>query len=76
MKFEVYDSDLANMKVFDTRGLTDEELNKFFNQYARLYGGEPNHGFDYIINDINFGVEHYFNKTIFDKLHFLDNGGA
>ena len=75
LQFRVYDSDLANMRTFDTRGLSDDELNDFFSQYARLYGGEPNHGFDYIINDTNLGVEHYFNKTVFDKLHFGNNGG-
>ena len=35
-----------------------------------LYGGELNHGYDYIINNTNLGVEHYFNVTVFDKLHF------
>ena len=76
LKFEVYDSDLVNMRKFDTRVLTDDELNDFFDKYARLHDGKPNHGFDYIINDTNLGVEHYFNKTIFEKLHFLGKEGV
>lgn len=58
------------MKVLDTRGMSDDELNSFFDRYGRLYGGEPDHGYDHIINDTNLGTEHYFNKTVFNKLYF------
>ena len=48
----------------------DAQRESFFDQYGVLYGGEPNHGYDYIINNTNLSVEHYFNVTVFDKLHF------
>ena len=75
LRFEVNNSDLNSMRTFDSRGLTDNELNNFFDQYARLYGGTPNHGYDHIINETNMGVEHYFDKTIFEKLNFWGKGG-
>ena len=58
------------MKTLDTRNMGDAQRESFFDQYGVLYGGELNHGYDYIINNTNLGVEHYFNVTVFDKLHF------
>ena len=71
LEFFIYDSDLDNMNTLDTRSMNDDELNEFFGIFARLYGGNPNHGYDYIINDTNLCLENYFNKTIFNLLHFL-----
>ncbi|MGN0403124.1 MAG: hypothetical protein ACI4HQ_12820, partial [Acetatifactor sp.] len=76
LEFFINDSDLNNMNTLDTRNMNDDELNEFFEQFARLYGGEPNHGFDHIINQTNLGVEHYFNKTIFDLLYFISGGDS
>lgn len=45
------------------------------NRYACLYDGEPDYRFDCIINETSLGVEYYFNKTIFDKLHYFGDGG-
>jgi len=70
LQFNVNDNDLSNMKTLDTRNMSDAQRESFFGQYGVLYGGEPNHGYDYIINNANLGVEHYFNITVFDKLHF------
>ena len=37
---------------------------------AKNYGGIAEHGYDYIRRGTQYGVENYFNKSVFDKLKF------
>ena len=70
LEFEVSQTDLNRMKRLDLTKMSDDEVNMFLDSYARLNGGTPNHGYDYIQRMTGLGVENYFNKSIYEKLKF------
>lgn len=70
LEFEVSQADLSKMKQLDLTKMTDDEVNAFLDSYARLNGGTPNHGYEYIQRMTGLGVENYFNKSVFEKLKF------
>lgn len=70
LQFDVSHSDLSKMKQLDLTQLSDDSVNDFLDRFARLNGGTPNHGYDYIQRATNIGIEHYFSKSVFEQLHF------
>ena len=70
LEFEVLQTDLNKMKQLDLTKMSDDEVNTFLDNYARLNGGTPNHGYDYIQRMTGLGVENYFNKSVYGKLKF------
>lgn len=71
LKCSISKKELAQMNTLDLRMFSDEEASLFLDTYARLNGGVPNHGYDYIIRKTTLGVEHYLHKDIFSKLNFM-----
>jgi hypothetical protein len=70
-EFRVFNDDLANMKSLDMTKLSDDEIVAFLNNYAKLNGGTPNHGLEYIRRGTNIGVENYFDSSVFKYLKFI-----
>ena len=70
LEFEVLQTDLNKMRQLDLTKMSDDEVNTFLDSYARLNGGTPNHGYDYIQRMTGLGIENYFNKSVFGKLKF------
>jgi len=64
-EFSVYTSGLSRLDV-------DSLANPgaFMEKHSALYGGTPNHGFDYITRGTQFGTEHFFGAGIFNRLSF------
>jgi hypothetical protein len=69
-EFKVYYKELAKMKSLDMTKLSDEQVDEFLDKYAKLNGGTPNHGFEYIRRGTNIGVENYFSSSVFEYLKF------
>jgi hypothetical protein len=36
-------------------------------RYSKVWGGVPDHGFEYIQRGTRIGVEHFFDKSIFGE---------
>lgn len=70
LSFTIDNNDLNNLRSININALSDNDAAAFMNQYSRLFGGTPNHGYDYIQRGTNMGVEHYFSSIIFDLLNF------
>ncbi|MBQ8188505.1 MAG: RHS repeat-associated core domain-containing protein [Lachnospiraceae bacterium] len=75
LEFEVLQTDLNMMKKLDLTKMSDDEVNAFLECYARLNGGTPNHGYDYIQRMTGLGVENYFHKSVYKKLKFKKYAG-
>lgn len=69
--FQVNNADLAGMRHLDVDSLANPSA--FMQKYSSLWGGTPNHGYEYVTRGTNFGTEHFFSSSVFDKLRF---GGA
>ena len=71
IEFTIENEKLNNFKSINIDNLPDFAQEEFMNKYSRLYGGIPDHGYEYIQRGTNFGVEHFFSYTIFEFLNFL-----
>jgi len=69
-EFKVSNENLAKMKNLDMTKLSDDAIDAFFNNHAKLNGGNPNHGLEYIRRGTNIGVENYFHSSVFKYLNF------
>jgi len=69
-EFKVANKDLAKMKSLDMTKLPDDEVDAFLDIHAKLNGGTPNHGLEYIRRATNIGVENYFHSSVFKYLKF------
>ena len=36
-------------------------------RHSALYGGTPDHGYQHVTRGTNFGVEHFFDKSVFGE---------
>jgi hypothetical protein len=72
LEFRVRRSDLASFKSLDVDALGDA-ADAWVVRYSKLQGGVPDHGLEYITRGVGerFGREHFFDKSVFSKLHFL-----
>jgi hypothetical protein len=52
--------------------LSDEEAEAWLARYSRLWGGTPDYDLEYIQRSTNFGVEHFFARSVFHLLQFAD----
>jgi hypothetical protein len=68
MSFNVSGSDLASFKSLNIDSLADPEA--FLSKYSELWGGTPNHGFEYLTRGTQFGTEHFFDSSVFGRLNF------
>jgi hypothetical protein len=68
MSFSVSEHDLSSMRSLNIDSLPDP--GQFMSKYSRLWGGTPNHGYDWLMRGTQFGTEHYFSNAVFDLLRF------
>ena len=69
-EFKVSSSNLAKMKSLDMTKMSDDAVDLFMNKYAKLNGGIPNHGLEYI-RGTNIGEENYLASSVFKYLNFI-----
>ncbi len=68
VRFRIYYADFRNLKKLRVDSLPDPE--KWMSKYSKLWGGVPDHGLEYITRETAIGREHFFHKSIFNKLKF------
>lgn len=68
MPFNVSESGLASMRSINIDNLPNPE--DFLSKYSQLWGGIPNHGYDWIMRGTQFGTENFFSKSVFQLLRF------
>jgi RHS repeat-associated protein len=68
MSFTVASRDLASFRSLDIDSLADPEA--FLSKYSQLWGGTPNHGYEYLTRGTQFGTEHFFDSSVFGRLNF------
>lgn len=68
MPFQVSEGDLAAMRSLNIDSLADPE--DFMSKYCQLWGGTPNHGYDWVMRGTQFGQENFFSKSAFGMLRF------
>jgi len=70
--FQVSNADLRSLRQLDRTLLSGEQDENWLNRYSSLWGGTPDHGLEYIKRGTRFGVEHFFHKSVFRLLHFME----
>jgi hypothetical protein len=46
----------------------------FMSKYSQLWGGTPNHGYDWLMRGTQFGTENFFSKSVYGLLRFGASG--
>jgi hypothetical protein len=70
LEFSVSNKALEKFKSINIDALSDSNAEKFMRKFSRLWGGTPNHGYEYIQRGTNIGREHFFSKSVFNHLLF------
>lgn len=68
LTFDVTEFNLKKFKSIDVDALADPDA--FLNSASKLYGGDANHGFQYIKRGTNYGTENFFSKDVMPALNF------
>ena len=68
MEFNILQKDFNALSKFEVPQNKIGDL--FLAKHSSLYGEGLSHGFQYIRGNQGFGFEHYFDKSIFNKLKF------
>jgi hypothetical protein len=63
VKFRVSLKDLKLPKYFVVDSLPGEQADAWMLSQSKLTGGQPNHGFGWVLRGTNFGIENYFSVT-------------
>lgn len=66
--FNVSNGDLAGFRSVNVDSLADPDA--FMSKYSSLYGEGLAHEYQYITRGTNFGVEHFFDRSVFGQLDF------
>jgi hypothetical protein len=56
------------MRTIDVDSLP--EPSAFMRKHSSLWGGTPNHGYEYVTRGTNIGTEHFFGSSMFHRLRF------
>ena len=71
VSFRVSNRKLASFRQLDIDALGDPAADEWLERYSLLReNGVPNHGLQYIRRGTNFGVEHFFHRSVFRHLRF------
>jgi hypothetical protein len=68
VSFRVSNARLAAYRRLVVDSLQDADA--WMERYSKVWGGVPDHGFEYIQRGTRIGVEHFFDKSIFGDLEF------
>lgn len=71
LKVDVDEQILRSFKSLKVDDLADPD--EFMKRYSKLWDGTPDHGYDYIIRDVNLGSEHFFDKSVFKHLRITND---
>jgi RHS repeat-associated protein len=68
VEFSVDDANLASFKQVDVDAHADPE--GWMQEHSKLWGGTPDPSIEYVRRQTAIGQEHYFNKSVRNKLNF------
>jgi hypothetical protein len=68
VEFSVDEATLASFKQVDVDSLHDPDA--WMQQHSKLWGGTPDPSIEYARRQTAIGQEHYFNKSVFNKLSY------
>ncbi|WP_262701677.1 MULTISPECIES: DUF6531 domain-containing protein [Streptomyces] len=72
LTFKVSERDFATLRKADMIEMSPREAELFMDRHSRLYGDGMPHGYDYIRGRTGMGEEHFFSKSAFHLLKFLE----
>ena|SRR5437762_12523983 len=72
MVFRVSNVALQSFQRLDIDSLSEEDAETWMARYSQLWGGTPDHGLEYIQRSTQFGVEHFFARSVFHLLQFAE----
>lgn len=70
MRFSIKDDDLAGLGQAHLGAMSDDAASGFMERSSLLWGGDANHGLDYISRPTARGTEHFFSSSVFHLLNF------
>jgi hypothetical protein len=70
LTFRVSDRILRWFRRLDVDALGDPGADEWLNRFSRLRGGVPDHGLHCICRGTQFGVEYFFDRSVFRHLRF------
>lgn len=72
LTFKVSERDFATLRKADMIEMSPREAELFMDRHSRLYGDGIPHNYDYIRGRTGMGEEHFFSKSVFHLLKFLE----
>ena len=72
LKFRVHTTVLQSFRQVNVDALGPEGSLVWMSRYSQLWDGTPDHDLEYVQRGTNFGVEHFFHKSVFHLLHFVE----